>query len=315
MENNLAAILIFGMYLFQFSDSFNKELYHFSRWLKLPEEQTGIYVFDWKLKVSIKQCKNACKSTKVCQYINYEGRTHLCALIRNDGKDTPVIEIKPGYTFWNKSEKIKNDVTESNHCDGKENCEMDDKQENPDKLPGCRKPEDAEIKGNMFTKGSKILQKCKNSSTKIPTIIQTDQTTCSGNGSWYPFTCLETVTHGGSYYHLQATTHNWHDAKAYCEGLFGRLLDINTIEEQWFIQELLLFPEKYPNGIWTGGNKEDRKWRWSDGSEISKFTHWGGNEGNGDNTENSCMAIRPLSLYLWFDEYCTSYRPCMCEFQ
>ncbi|KAL4239464.1 hypothetical protein ACF0H5_000279 [Mactra antiquata] len=59
------------------------------------------------MKVSKKDCVHACKAVEACEYINLDVRSHLCALVKvKNGREgrLPVIGIKPGYIYMNKSE-------------------------------------------------------------------------------------------------------------------------------------------------------------------------------------------------------------------
>ncbi|KAL4229575.1 hypothetical protein ACF0H5_012614 [Mactra antiquata] len=99
----------------QISELLANEPIHFGHWVKSSNNDNNVdyYTFEWKIKVSKKDCVNACKSTEVCEYINFEVRSHLCALvtIKDDRKGRlPVIEKKPGYIYMNKSEWIVDKV-------------------------------------------------------------------------------------------------------------------------------------------------------------------------------------------------------------
>lgn len=103
-------LAIFVIVLIQSTDSLDKEKVHFGKWLNVTstENEAGFYMFDWLVQDSVQKCVDECKSTKACQYINYEVRAHICVLIRRNveqnNNDDPVVEIKPGHMFGNKSE-------------------------------------------------------------------------------------------------------------------------------------------------------------------------------------------------------------------
>lgn len=106
--NHFAGILLYTIILRQLSKTLGTDKIRFGTWLRiLTTEDNRLYPFDWLVKVSVKECVLACKSTKACQYMNYEVRAHKCALIRTDNITENIEEhvvSKPGYIFGNKSE-------------------------------------------------------------------------------------------------------------------------------------------------------------------------------------------------------------------
>ncbi|KAL4219935.1 hypothetical protein ACF0H5_020347 [Mactra antiquata] len=125
------ALLLFGCFIFHLSSVTygSTGLYHLNQWIKISKDRDdGIYVFDWRLKVSIKQCVEACKATKACQFVNFEGRSHLCALIRSDKEFTPVIEKKPGYILGIKSEWMEEGDGACENCASNGYCNNDKSQ-------------------------------------------------------------------------------------------------------------------------------------------------------------------------------------------
>lgn len=88
------------------SESLDLEQIHFGKRVQnSKDEDMEVYTFEWMTSVSIRDCMGACKSTKACEYINFEVRSHKCALIRaNDSKYVVKVSDKPGFIFGNKSE-------------------------------------------------------------------------------------------------------------------------------------------------------------------------------------------------------------------
>ncbi|KAL4220627.1 hypothetical protein ACF0H5_021023 [Mactra antiquata] len=194
-----------------------KMFYHFSKWIKTPKSKdTGVYVFDWRLRLSVTQCMKVCNETKACQFFNYESRPHLCGLIRTDEHSKVEVEQKPGYVYGNKSEWTKNDVSRCNDCDLTGRCNNNDllsKKNEVCRNSGCEAPSGEDFLGNMFSTGSKIKSNCKDGYTKLPIGLTIDHQTCAENGSWGPHACLKTKQYGESYYYLNPAMYTWNKAK------------------------------------------------------------------------------------------------------
>ncbi|KAL4219026.1 hypothetical protein ACF0H5_021609 [Mactra antiquata] len=102
-------LMLFWMMCLHISGLMTNEPIHFGYWVSSSNEDSGVdfYTFMWKIKVSKKDCVEACKATDACEYINFEVRSHLCALVKakdNRNGRQPLIEMKPGYIYMDKSE-------------------------------------------------------------------------------------------------------------------------------------------------------------------------------------------------------------------
>lgn len=94
--------------------------------------------------------------------------------------------------------------------------------------------------------------------------------------SQYKFYGLEFKGH---YYGLSQDKLSWEEAKASCEDVGGKLVSINTEEEQALIERLLGLA---PSGNrWIGAYKADGLWQWVDG-EVLGYTNWDPGEPNGN---------------------------------
>ncbi|KAL4229955.1 hypothetical protein ACF0H5_010346 [Mactra antiquata] len=106
-------ILIYLLLWQQVTESAKLEKIYHAKFLQNSiEGNSSVYTFETLLKVSVQQCVNACKTTKACEYINYERRHTKCDLLRTkDDTDTKTVkleaETKPGCVFGNKSEWIE----------------------------------------------------------------------------------------------------------------------------------------------------------------------------------------------------------------
>ncbi len=96
--------------------------------------------------------------------------------------------------------------------------------------------------------------------------------------SEYKFYGLE---YNGHYYGLSQNKLSWEEAKTSCEEVGGKLVSINTEDEQALLERLLGFA---PSGNrWIGAYKADGLWQWVDG-EVIGYNNWDPGEpsGNGD---------------------------------
>ncbi|KAL4229339.1 C-type lectin domain 4 member F [Mactra antiquata] len=237
--------IIYGLTLLQgISDSEANRHYHFSHWIKTSKTRgTGVYVFDWRLRLSVNQCMKVCQVTKACQFFNYETRPHLCGLIRTDELASVEVEQKPGYVYGNKSEWIQNDINRCDKCNSTGKCisnDLTDKKNNVCENSGCEEPRNVDFQGNMFSTGSNIKSKCKDGFHKLPVGLTIDHQTCAENGTWRPtYPCFKTNQYGESYYYVNHVFMTWFKAKEYCESYGGHLADISSKEEQTFMETML----------------------------------------------------------------------------
>ncbi|KAL4223845.1 hypothetical protein ACF0H5_017310 [Mactra antiquata] len=273
--------------------------------------------FDWKTGVGKPECIEACKSTKACCYINFEVKSGLCALVRPRSEYVGtlgiemVTERKPGYIFGDKSE-----WNVSQHYD----CEMC---KNYGKFAatsvefnlrcgGCKVPDDKPIQGNMFSYGSRILQQCMHVNSSKQT---TRQTECSENGTWsYHKDCFRYF--GNSRYYVEdVIKRTWHEAKEFCEELSGHLVDIQTEEEQRFLENMLT--DFSDHSKWIGANDVDDNdvLKWTDGALLSDgFQNWATETTYHENGD--CAKLRgvwDMNPLKWRLDNCSLKRRSICE--
>ena len=115
--------------------------------------------------------------------------------------------------------------------------------------------------------------------------------------SEYKFYGLE---YDGHYYGLSQNKLSWEEAKASCEEVGGKLVSINSKDEQAQVERLLGLA---PSGNrWIGAYKADGLWQWSDG-EVMGYDNWAENEPNGS-ADYACIYS---SDFTWDDNASSSY--------
>ncbi|KAM7445825.1 carbohydrate binding [Porites harrisoni] len=121
-------------------------------------------------------------------------------------------------------------------------------------------------------------------------------------------------------YLVESTIKTWHQAQAYCKGLGGELVKINSFEENEFVLKLVKKQAPSLNQAWIGLKWSPRfnGFIWSDNS-IPVFKYWARFEPNGNAREpcghmwtglSSHLPIRASGL--WNDLPCgiTPALPC-----
>ena len=77
--------------------------------------------------------------------------------------------------------------------------------------------------------------------------------------------------YNGHYYGLSQDKLSWEDAKISCEEVGGKLVSINSEEEQVFIENLLgIAPSE---NYWIGAYRENSLWHWVDGEDVV-YQNW-----------------------------------------
>lgn len=98
----------------------------------------------------------------------------------------------------------------------------------------------------------------------------------------------DTYYYNGHSYRLIDTSMDWNAAQAYCEGLGGHLVTINSAEEQQFVSNIASKSTK--KNIWLGATKNaNGNFSWVTG-EAAQYTNWSSGEpSNYDGSENAVM--------------------------
>ena len=90
------------------------------------------------------------------------------------------------------------------------------------------------------------------------------------------------TAYNGFCYHVSSTTRTRDQAQKYCQRRGANLVKILSAEENDFVLALSHKFAPYKKGMWIGLKfwKEDKKYHWTDGSQMS-YTNWALREPNG----------------------------------
>ncbi|XP_054631082.1 C-type lectin lectoxin-Enh4-like [Dunckerocampus dactyliophorus] len=126
---------------------------------------------------------------------------------------------------------------------------------------------------------------------------------------------LPWVSHERGCYLLVHQKKTWSEAKEYCRGKGRHLASVHTRATSDFFYRLAS-----GHDTWVGGYKEDRWWKWDDGSTYnvwedgkggSKYARWGAGEPDNLSGDEDCMEIwSPGGLN---DQICYCMRPFICQ--
>lgn len=121
------------------------------------------------------------------------------------------------------------------------------------------------------------------------------------------------TNHQISCYHVSRDAESWVESMKMCQNHKGRLVSIETAEEQQYLEGLLasLSSDKY----WVGGSDwtQETIWVWEPSGVKMNYTNWDRNQpDNGGNVEH-CMYINRDSNFRWVDEYCQDKYSYICE--
>ncbi|XP_022807910.1 retinoschisin-like [Stylophora pistillata] len=121
---------------------------------------------------------------------------------------------------------------------------------------------------------------------------------------WKPF--------GNLRYAIFTTERSWSDGEAFCNSLGARLVKITSDDESAFVNSIL--PGNYPSDkpYWIGlcEDEPNKKWKWSDGSELGVYTNWKEDE---PNQFQDILACTVLVGGEWRDRQCSDKYFFICE--
>ncbi|XP_077980176.1 C-type mannose receptor 2-like [Glandiceps talaboti] len=116
------------------------------------------------------------------------------------------------------------------------------------------------------------------------------------------------------YFVSTAATHRYAKAQKACEKTDSHLVIINNAGEQSFIEGLLI---ELTHNVWIGLNdiQKEGKWKWEDGSKLSKkkYSNWHTGEPNNGGGNEDCAHININENYEWNDIACTTKFGYICE--
>ncbi|MCR5123216.1 MAG: C-type lectin domain-containing protein [Ruminococcus sp.] len=95
---------------------------------------------------------------------------------------------------------------------------------------------------------------------------------------------------GDSYYRVFNNSLPYSEAAAFCRNLGGHLAYIDDAKEQAFVNDLISKNGKR-NLYWIGAQKEEKRWRWLNGTRISGYTNWSNKKPKNTAENANCAAI------------------------
>ena len=102
------------------------------------------------------------------------------------------------------------------------------------------------------------------------------------------------------------TMQSWDEAKAYCNALGARLMEIHSEED---LERAMRFRQEMGGNFVVGGRKIDGVWIWeSNGDEINEFWQHGRPLGWDD---TNCAVVTLNAIYDW---RCTVLYRAVCEY-
>ena len=117
------------------------------------------------------------------------------------------------------------------------------------------------------------------------------------------------LKYGGHCYFENTEENNWEDARTFCKGNSGYLLEIETAAENTFLNGAFL-GEKY----WIGGQDFalDGVYVWDSGNALI-FENW--EDGQPDNKDDDEDCIRSTLNWKWRDKDCNMLHKSICEIE
>ncbi|XP_055368997.1 C-type lectin domain family 4 member E-like isoform X7 [Betta splendens] len=131
--------------------------------------------------------------------------------------------------------------------------------------------------------------------------------------------------HGGSCYYFSTNYLTWNQSRSVCKGRGADLVQINSEEEQRFLDDkvgrkMTYFDDKF----WIGltDSKEEGRWLWVDDSPLNTSLsfwyktepdNWTEHNADGEDCANMGVQGGATDLKWWFDRSCRSSKRYICE--
>ncbi|XP_055368994.1 C-type lectin domain family 4 member E-like isoform X2 [Betta splendens] len=131
--------------------------------------------------------------------------------------------------------------------------------------------------------------------------------------------------HGGSCYYFSSNKLTWDQSRSDCKGQGADLVQINSKEEQRFLDDkvgrkMTYFDDKF----WIGltDSKEEGRWLWVDDSPLNTSLsfwyktepdNWTEHNADGEDCANMGVQGGATDLKWWFDRSCRSSKRYICE--
>ncbi|XP_055969218.1 CD209 antigen-like protein C [Sorex fumeus] len=111
----------------------------------------------------------------------------------------------------------------------------------------------------------------------------------------------------GSCYWFSRSKSNWTSSDPVCQSMNARLVVVNSVSEEKFLQS---WEVRYEKRTWIGlsDHHEEASWQWVDGTPF-QLSFWKPGEPNNDEDED-CVELWNDG---WNDDQCSKEKPWICE--
>ncbi|CAG2225663.1 unnamed protein product [Mytilus edulis] len=134
---------------------------------------------------------------------------------------------------------------------------------------------------------------------------------------YLPITSTRSISIGNSMYAIIEEGATWQKANESCKCLGGKLLELETSEENEFIKDEVRTLNTGVEGYWVGGynfnHDHDMEWL-SKPNQLMPFSNMESGEPNYPAFQPCMMIFRDFD-FRWGDHYCSSQLSYICEFQ
>ncbi|XP_062620107.1 lectin BRA-3-like [Saccostrea cucullata] len=116
---------------------------------------------------------------------------------------------------------------------------------------------------------------------------------------------------GTSQYLISTARKSWDTAQSSCDALGGKLAEIQSKEENYFLQSL---SKNIGDTVWIGGSDREIEdtWAWTENGDLLSFTFWGEKQPNNYHDQD-CLTLFKEFDFLWADEDCDGNYHYICE--
>ncbi|VDI44996.1 Hypothetical predicted protein [Mytilus galloprovincialis] len=166
---------------------------------------------------------------------------------------------------------------------------------------------------------SKELSICRLDITENCCVVTENATGWSvlTRNQYIPATCAGCISFGNSMYSIVEDYTEWEKAKENCKCLGGKLVEMETSEENEFIKNEVRTRNTGVKGYWIGGynfnQDDDMEWI-SKPNQVMPFSDMASGQPNRP-TDQLCMGMWRQYDFMWADYFCDFPASHICEFQ
>ncbi|CAG2188313.1 unnamed protein product [Mytilus edulis] len=167
-----------------------------------------------------------------------------------------------------------------------------------------------------FSKESSICRLDRTENCCVATDSVTGWNVMTRN-QYMPATCAGCINFGNSRYSIIEDLTEWEKAKDNCKCLGGKLVELETSEENEYIKDKVRTLNTGVHGYWTGGynfnNDSDMEWL-SKPNQDMPFSDMAPGQPS-DPATQSCMLLGRIYDFRWADYWCDHSMSYICEFE